>query len=138
MNTYGLDFHHLGLAVAHPDQAVRFITGLGYTLSPQIYDPLQKVNLIMCHSPGMPALEIISSSGEPGPLDGILKNRTELLYHICFLTRDLTTSLEAMKRDGNQILCVSPPKEAVLFASKPVSFYYVSGFGLIEIIQDVP
>lgn len=138
MNHYGLEFHHLGLAVAHPDMALRFIAGLGYTLGPQIYDPLQKVNLIMCHSPGRPAIEIISSSGEPGPLDGILKNRTELLYHLGFMARDLEASLQAIKEDGNQLLCVSPPKAAVLFASKPVSFYYVSGFGLMEIIQDLP
>jgi methylmalonyl-CoA/ethylmalonyl-CoA epimerase len=138
MAHYGLEFHHLGLAVAHPDKAARFVAGLGYTLGPPIYDPLQKVNLIMCLSPGGPAIEIISSSGEAGPLDGILKNRTELLYHLGFTARDLEASLQAIKEDGNQILCVSPPKEAVLFAFKQVSFYYVSGFGLIEIIQDLP
>jgi methylmalonyl-CoA/ethylmalonyl-CoA epimerase len=138
MNNFGLIFHHLGLAVAHPEKAVRFVTGLGYTLSPQVYDPLQKVNLIMCRGPGMPAIEIISSSGEAGPLDGILKNRTELLYHLGFLTRDLEATLAAIKREGHQLLCVSPPKAAVLFAAKPVSFYYVSGFGLIEIILDIP
>ena len=138
MNDYGLTFHHLGLAVAHPDKAVRFLAGLGYTLSPQVYDPLQKVNLIIAHCPGLPAIEVISPAGEPGPLDGILKQRTELLYHLGYQTRDLETSLAAIKEDGNRILCVSPPKEAVLFAAKPVSFYYVSGFGLIEIIEDVP
>jgi len=138
MNRYGLEFHHLGLAVVDPDEAVRFIAGLGYTLSPQIYDPLQRVNLIMCHSPGRPAIEIISSSGGTSLLDGILKNRTELIYHLGFMTRDLEASLQAIKEDGNQILCVSPPKAAVLFAAKPVSFYYVSGFGLMEIIQDLP
>ena len=137
MNAYGLDFHHLGLAVAHPDKAVRFLTGLGYTLSPPTYDPLQKVNLIMAHRPGQPAIEVISPAGEPGPLDGLLKQRTELIYHVGYRTRDLPASLEAIKKDGHRILCVSPPKEAVLFGSRPVSFYYVDGFGLIEIIEDV-
>lgn len=136
MNTYGLDFHHLGLAVANPDKAVRFLTGLGYSLEDQIYDPLQKVNLIMCRSKTMPDVEIIFSSDEPGPLQGLLKNRTELLYHLCFATKDLESSLEAIKADGNKIICVTPPQKAVLFSQRPVSFYYVAGFCLIEILQD--
>lgn len=136
MNTYGLDFHHLGLAVANPDKAVRFLTGLGYSLEDQIYDPLQNVNLIMCHSKTMPAVEIIFSSEEPGPLQGLLKNRTELLYHLCFATKDLESSLEAIKADDNKIICVIPPQKAVLFSQRQVSFYYVAEFGLIEILQD--
>jgi hypothetical protein len=41
-----------------------------------------------------------------------------------------------MKTAGHRTMVVSPPKPAVLFDYRPVSFYMVRGFGLIEIIED--
>lgn len=135
MNEYNLTFHHLGLAVTQKEKAIRFIKGLGYEIGEEVYDPLQKVNLIMCQSEVMPHIEIITRSHEPGPLEAILKDRTELIYHVCFSTSDLESSLNSIKAQGHRILCISPPKPAVLFPKSDVSFYLVNGFGLIEIIR---
>lgn len=136
MNKYHLTFHHLGLAVTKKNKAVRFVKGLGYEIGEEVYDNLQKVNLILCRSDSMPDIEIITKSEEPGPLDAILKNRTEIIYHVCFSTPDLESSLKAITDNGNRMLCISSPKPAVLFADKAVSFFIVDGFGLIEFILD--
>lgn len=135
MNKYGLMFHHLGLAVTKKEKAVRFTKDLGYRMGDEINDPLQNVNLIMCHSDTMPDIEIISRLNESGPLDVILKDRSELIYHICYTSENLESSLKAIEESGNRILCVSASKPAVLFDNKIVSFYLIDGFGLIEILQ---
>jgi hypothetical protein len=51
MNRLGLLFHHLGLAVKTPEIAERFLAGLGYSVEPRIYDPLQNVWLGMSRHP---------------------------------------------------------------------------------------
>jgi methylmalonyl-CoA/ethylmalonyl-CoA epimerase len=100
-----------------------------------IYDPLQKVNLVLCLSADMPTVEVIFPSEECGPLSAILADRSESLYHLCYRSHDLPTSLAAMKQAGHRVIEVAAPQPAVLFDNKPVSFYLVKGFGLIEIIE---
>ena len=135
MNEFGLSFHHLGLAVRTPENALVFVKGLDYEIHPSIYDNFQNVNLILCSHELMPNIEIIFPSDTPGPLDNILKKNSELIYHICYSTMDLEQSLEKIKFI-NKIIAVTYPKPAILFSNKLVSFYKVIGFGLIEIIEE--
>ena len=132
---FGLAFDHLGLATQNPGKAIAFLSGLGYAVAESIYDPLQKVNLVMCTSDQMPAVEVISPADEPGPLSAVLAGRSETFYHMCYRSRDLAASLLAMKESGLRLALVVPPKPAVLFGGKPVSFHMIRGFGMIEIIE---
>jgi len=43
--------------------------------------------------------------------------------------------LQKLKKDSIKSICVSNPKPAILFKGANVSFYYIIGFGLIEIIE---
>ncbi len=137
-NTWGLSFHHLGLAVQDPQAAAHFLTGLGYRIGPMMFDPLQNVHLGMCTHDGMPDVEIITPADAKGPLDKLLStHRDGLVYHMCYTSKDLARSLDALESDGDlRLFTVSPPKEAVLFGGKRVSFYMVAGVGLIEIIDE--
>ena len=138
MNRFGLTFHHLGLAVKTPDAAVALLAGLGYDAGDAIFDPLQNVFLLMCTHPTMPSIEIIYPAKGPGPLDKLLvRHKDGLVYHLCYTTQNLDKSLEALgSENGMRVICVSPPKAAVLFGGKEVSFYVVADVGLIEIIDD--
>jgi methylmalonyl-CoA/ethylmalonyl-CoA epimerase len=136
MNKYGLQFHHLGLAVAKKAKALKFLRGLGYEIGDEIYDPIQKVNLLMCSSSGLPQIEIIMPAEKQGLLDNILKGRTELIYHTCYITNDLNSSIEAIRNDQNRIVPVAGRAPAILFGDKYVSFYLIDGFGLIEILEE--
>jgi Glyoxalase/Bleomycin resistance protein/Dioxygenase superfamily len=137
-NKYGLEFHHLGLAVDSPDAAVAFLGALGYSTGETLLDPLQNVYLMMCDHPVMPSIEVIYPAPGEGPLDKLLVEHKEgLVYHMCYTTADLRSTLSAMDdKEGPRIFCVSPPKAAVLFGGKAVSFYKVAGIGLIEIIEE--
>ncbi|MEN6350423.1 MAG: VOC family protein [Syntrophomonas sp.] len=136
MEQHGLKFHHIGLAVSQYKPTHGFLCGLGYLIGDVVYDPVQNVNLCLCQHTSMPTVEIIFSSGTPGPIDNILANHGEGIYHICYETTDLEGSLKSIKERGNRIRCISPPKEAILFSCRRVSFYFVAGLGLIEILEE--
>jgi hypothetical protein len=140
MNAFGLSFHHFGLAVRKPELAVRLAEGLGYTLGARIFDPEQNVNLMMATHDRMPEIEVIFPAAKgQGPVDSILAKRPDgIIYHLCFATDDLGQSLAALEASGLRVLEISPPKTAILFPGKAVSFYMVQGIGLIEIVAASP
>lgn len=137
-NKWGLAFHHLGLAAKDPEGAAHFLTGLGYRIGETIYDPLQNVRLAMCAHDHMPDVEIISPADGPGPLDKLLSSHKDgLVYHMCYTSADLDSSLDALEADERfSVRSIAPPTEAILFGGKRVSFYLVEGVGVIEIIDD--
>jgi methylmalonyl-CoA/ethylmalonyl-CoA epimerase len=135
MQSFGLKFHHLGLASRHEDRAVRFLEGLGYSIGERVFDPLQNVYLCLCRADAMPDVEIVTPTNSPGPLDNILKTADAMIYHSCYETRNLDESLRAMRESGHRVICVSSPKSAVLFNGRHVSFYAIRGFGLIELLE---
>ena len=135
MEQYGLTFHHFGLAVTQPEKAIKFLQGLGYRTGESVHDPLQNVNLVWCISPSMPAVEIISPTSSPGPLDNFLKGRDQTIYHLCYESDNVQEFLQMMKDNSIRALCVSPPNQAILFENRAVSFYMIDGFGLIEILE---
>jgi hypothetical protein len=136
MTGFGLEFHHLGLAVPRPDEAMSFLSGLGYAIGDRIFDPEQNVNLAHCRHPQMPAVEIIYPGDAPGPIDKyVTRHASGIVYHACFETADLVKTIAALDAAKLRPLCVSQPRPAVLFAGRPVSFYVVVGMGLIEILE---
>ena len=139
-NKWGLAFHHLGLAAKDPKAAAHFLTGLGYRIGQMVYDPLQNVHLAMCAHDHMPEVEIISPADGPGPLDKLLSShRDGLVYHMCYTSDDLDSSLDALESDERfSVRSIARPTEAILFGGKRVSFYLIEGVGVIEIIDNAP
>ena len=135
MDNYFLEFHHLGFATKNNEKALLFLSNLDYEIGKKVYDPYQNVNLIFCKHKSMPDIEVIYPARTEGPLKSILKDKSESIYHQCYTTTNLVKSLNAMKQNGVRIITISKPVEAILFDNRKVSFYYVSGFGIIEILE---
>jgi hypothetical protein len=135
MNAFGLTFHHLGLAVRKPESAIAYHRALGYTVAAPVFDTEQNVTLIMCTSTAMPDVEIITPGEGPSPIDGVVLKYDSAIYHTCFTAPEAAPCIQRMKDAGLKVLTVSPPKPAVLFGGKRVSFYTVLGVGTIEIIE---
>ena len=135
MNMDCLDFHHFGLATKSPDRAQQFLHALGYTSSDQIRDELQNVDLILCTHDTEPDVEIISATDTAGPLDEILSGQAQNIYHICYETDAIEIALERLQEKGIRCQCISPPTPAILFGGRNVAFYFVRGFGLIELLE---
>lgn len=134
----GLQFHHFGLAVRDPAEAFRYLLALGYTEGNVVFDPLQRVNLAMRHHPTMPDVEVIWPGDGPSPIDRMIKGSGTLIYHLCYECPAPGAAVAALESAGIETVLVSPPKPAVLFAGREVSFHMVPGFGLIEILQSSP
>lgn len=130
-----LAFHHFGLAVASPSDAFRYLASLGYTTGNSAFDPLQRVNLAMRHHPTMPDVEVIWPGDGPSPIDKLIKKTGTMIYHLCYASSDADAALAAFSAAGMEILRISPPTPAILFDGQNVSFYHISGFGLIEILH---
>jgi methylmalonyl-CoA/ethylmalonyl-CoA epimerase len=135
VNSY-LKFHHFGLAVRRQEQAAAFAKAMGYQIGGTVFDPEQNVHLAMCTHSSEPALELIWPGEGKGPVDGLVQRHTSgIIYHACYETADLPAALKKLEADGVKVVCVSPPKPALLFNGRKVSFYNVLGMGLIEILQ---
>jgi len=138
MNSYFLEFHHFGLAVASPNAAFRYLDHLGYRAGSACYDPLQKVNLAMRHHDRMPDVEVIWPGTEPSPIDKILKRNGSMIYHLCYTSHDVERSIAALEEAGLEVLPLGPAQPAVLFDGLEVSFYSITDVGIIEIIAGEP
>jgi hypothetical protein len=128
-------FHHLGLAVRAPEKAVALLEAQGYAAGEPVFDPLQGVHLIWCTHDTMPAVEIIYQTAAGGPLDAVLAGKSEAIYHVCYAVEDAGGAIESLTAKGLRVICVSPEKPSTLFAGQSVSFHYVGGFGLIELVN---
>jgi methylmalonyl-CoA/ethylmalonyl-CoA epimerase len=136
MTDFGLIFHHVGLAVRKPEAALAFVRGMGYSVQSPVFDSLQNVNLILCTHAHAPAIEIIYRGDGDGPIDALLaRHANGIIYHCCYVSRNVEGTLNRLSDAGLRPVCVSPPKPAVLFGGEQVSFYQVAGVGLIEIIE---
>jgi hypothetical protein len=138
MNSYGLAFHHFGLAVRSPEAAFRYLGDLGYRAGNSCYDPLQKVNLAMRHHERMPDVEVIWPGQEPSPLDRMLKQSDSMIYHLCYTSKNVEGSVAALEQAGLEVLSLGIAQPAVLFDGLEVSFYSITGVGIIEIIAGTP
>lgn len=131
-----LAFHHFGLAVRQPDEAIKFLEALGYSLGKPIYDAHQNVHLMMGTHASQPAVEIIYPGTDKGPIDRLVQRHTSgIIYHLCYVTGNLSATLAQFEAAGLKALCISPPKPALLFNGRKVSFYNVTGMGLIELLE---
>ncbi len=138
MNGLGLTFHHIGLAVSRVEDALTFVRELGYNAGPTVIDPLQKVQSIICTHPVNPAIEILApeTPGASSPISELTKkNPLGVVYHTCYATTDLASTLARVQALGLSVHCISEPKPAVLFGGRKVSFYRISGMGLVEIME---
>lgn len=136
MTGHGLSFDHFGLATRDSERTLSVLRGLGYSTPPVVHDPLQGVNLVLCEHPAMPAVEVIYPAGAAGPLDAVLAQQPQAIYHLCFRSDDLAATLASLKAQGQRVAVVSPPNPAVLFGGRKVSFHMVRGLGLIEILEN--
>jgi hypothetical protein len=131
----GFSFHHFGLAVRSPASAFQYLKTIGYREGLEVFDPLQRVNVAMRHHVEMPDVEVIWPGTGPSPIDNLIERNGSMIYHLCYLASEADRALAALTAAGLRIRTISSPQPAVLFGGKRVSFYYIDGVGLIEIIH---
>jgi len=129
-----LTFHHIGIAVRDFKKSVQFYSSLGYVSSELTTDTFHNVEIVMLSSDLNPDIELVKPLNEGSPVSNFLKKNEERIYHICYEVSNLQTTLEVLKRT-HRVICVSKKGQAVVFEGKEVSFYFISGVGIVEFLE---
>jgi methylmalonyl-CoA/ethylmalonyl-CoA epimerase len=127
-------FHHSGLFSSNPEESRKVLVDLGYDVKGPIEDSVQNVRLYWGTHATLPSVEIIAPTDTPGPVSKLAEKFHHGIYHLCFEVSDVAAWVERLSAHRRVVL-VSPPKPAVLFQNRNVSFHFVEHFGLIELLE---
>jgi methylmalonyl-CoA/ethylmalonyl-CoA epimerase len=122
-------FHHVGIACRDITTEIAEISKIHRILdrSDIIYDENQNVEVCLLSIADGLKIELISGK----QVETILKKRISY-YHLCFEVDNINTELKRLEKEGAFI--ISPPKPAILFNNREVSFLNVS-YGIIELLS---
>ncbi|MBA94481.1 MAG: hypothetical protein CMP21_01800 [Rickettsiales bacterium] len=129
-----IKFHHFGLAVKTFSNSIEFFKNQNYELSKAVCDPLQNVEIILCTSNISPMVELIKPMNDTSPIINFLKKSDEMIYHLCYEIDSKKDDIATLF-NNQRTICVSKAKPAIVFNNRMVTFYYVKGIGLIEILD---
>jgi len=116
-------------------KSIEFYKALNYSIQGPVIDELQNAELMICLSDSSPPVELIKPINEHSPVKNILEKSNEQIYHVCYEVNDIRKVELLFKKNYNSI-CVKKPTPAILFNNRLVSFYYIKGIGLIELLQE--
>ncbi len=92
----------------------------------------------MRHHDRMPDVEVIWPGEEPSPIDRMLERSDSMIYHLCYTSENVEASVAALEEAGLEVLPLGLAQPALLFDGLEVSFYSITGVGIIEIIAGMP
>jgi catechol 2,3-dioxygenase-like lactoylglutathione lyase family enzyme len=147
-------FHHIGIAVRDVAASRHFFCGtLGMQVDSEVVDdPHQRVRLQMLRSGAtlvelvqpLPAAAAEGATAAANPVDRILRDRDESMYHFCLEVNDLEGMLRQLvgpgvvghESGGGKCTLVSPPAPAPLFGMRKVAFVFVHDTNnLVEFLE---
>jgi catechol 2,3-dioxygenase-like lactoylglutathione lyase family enzyme len=152
-------FHHIGIAVRDVAASRHFFCGtLGMQVDSEVVDdPHQRVRLQMLRS-GFTLVELVqplpvaaeeegaTAANAANPVDRILRERDESMYHFCLEVNNLDGMLRQLVGHGSssshegggggKCTLVSPPAPAPLFGMRKVAFVFVHDTNnLVEFLE---
>lgn len=127
-------FHHLGIATKHQDKTFAFLAALGYERKVCGWEERQRVNIAIFEHHSMPAVEVIWGADDDSPVKNIVGKNDSSLYHLCYMVQDYGEALAFFANLG-RVMTVCEPVPSMLMDAHNVSFHYVQGVGLIEILS---
>lgn len=134
MKNFGLKFHHLGLATDDPKLTLKILKNIGYKPIKTRSNKNYNVKNIICSSKSHPTVEIVAKMGGKSPIDNIVKKNKNLVYHICYSSKNLKKTLNMMKKKKLSIVKISNSYLSP-FEGVDASFFFLRGIGIIEIMN---
>ena len=134
MKNFGLKFHHLGLATDNPKLTLKILKNIGYKPIKTRSNKNYNVKNIICSSKSHPTVEIVAKMGGKSPIDNIVKKNKNLVYHICYSSKNLKKTLKMMKKKKLSIVKISNSYLSP-FEGVDASFFFLKGIGVIEIMN---
>ena len=125
---------HIGYAVKRIDRARNSFEALGFLFGSTIDDIDRNVKIAFGEKDGY-RIELVCplDKKQESPVDQYLSNAVGTPYHICYMSNDLDSEIENLKKRGYKVII--EPRPAVAFGGKRVVFMMNLGFGLMEIVE---
>ena len=67
-------------------------------MSKQIFDPVQKVNIVFLSKKSMPMIELLEPACEDSPVSKILMKSGVGPYHICYQVKNIDFAIDELKK----------------------------------------
>jgi len=102
---------HIGIAVNSLEDAVRFYEILGVNVTSSEEVPSQKVKVAFIKL-GDSNIELLEPTSEDSPVAKFLDKKGEGIHHLCYEVKDISESLDVMKKEGIKLINEEPVKGA--------------------------
>ena len=101
LQTLGMRFHHVGVAVPNIEKALDYYVGLfGFEqVATPIDVPVEKVRVCFVRADPGVMIELVEGVGEQNPVDGILERTGAGTYHICYQIDDIDAAFRILRRN---------------------------------------
>ena len=129
-----MNFHHIGIATKSIDKTSKYYLEVGYYMSKQIFDPVQKVNIVFLSKKSMPMIELLEPACEDSPVTKILMKSGVGPYHICYQVKDIYFAIDELKK--KKYISLFNPVEAIALSMKKICFLFNKNIGLIELVEE--
>ena len=129
-----MNFHHIGIATKSIDKTSKYYLEVGYNMSKQIFDPVQKVNIVFLSKKSMPMIELLEPACEDSPVSKILMKSGVGPYHICYQVKDIYFAIDELKK--KKYISLFNPVEAIALSMKKICFLFNKNIGLIELVEE--
>lgn len=129
-----MNFHHIGIATENINKTSKYYLEAGYTMSKQIFDPVQKVNIVFLSKKSMPMIELLEPAFKDSPVSKILMKSGVGPYHICYQVKDIDFVIDELKK--KKYISLFKPVEAIALSMKKICFLYNKNVGLIELVEE--
>ncbi|MCK5378438.1 MAG: VOC family protein [Acidobacteria bacterium] len=101
LQTLGMRFHHVGVAVPSIEKALDYYVGLfGFQqISPPIDVPPEHVRVCFVRADPGVMIELVEGVGEQNPVEAILERTGAGTYHICYQVDDIDAAIRILRRN---------------------------------------
>jgi methylmalonyl-CoA/ethylmalonyl-CoA epimerase len=128
-----MNLHHLGFLTSNIEKSIEQFKLLGYVQGPLIIDTYRHLKICFLKGSGSESLELIEPGTEADTLKEHLNNRGVGLYHLCFETDKLTSSIENLTENG--FVVIQSPSPALAFEGRSIAFLHATHTGIIELVE---
>jgi len=114
---------HIGYVVSDISMALeRFVGIYGFTVQGEIiFDPAQRVNLVMLNSTNNYNIELIQPIDKKSPSYDFMKKGGGF-HHFCYVVEDIEKTINKMKANGHFL--IKRPVKAPLLNQRQVAFLF--------------
>ena len=130
-----MEVHHVGYLVTDIDRSLGHFILLGFDKETnKQYDEYRDIYILFLVNGAM-RVELVQPASERSEFYGMLKKFKNLPYHICYITNNMSDSINMFKKEGFAL--TQSPQCATAIDNRKVAFLLNPDIGIIELLENV-